>query len=196
MSKLLPGLLVLGLLAPTAEAGPISYTFTGEGGLTGGFVLDDEAAWEIEEITDPSTATFGKLSSPLHSLWGTLGSYEFSGTPTLQVQHWDDSEFQSLERWIVRADLTSSGGSPAMKAIGLHLWTGNISDISLVPPLIDPHPLNFVYIIEFSDGSTLHKQLESVAMVPVVTVREAPSMLVPMIACAALALGLLFQRGL
>jgi hypothetical protein len=59
------------MLAIPAIGSPISYTFTGEGGLAGGFTLDDEADWVI--TTGPAGPS-GELSSPLHALWGTFGT--------------------------------------------------------------------------------------------------------------------------
>ena len=97
-------------LSTPAAAGPISYTFSGSGDaqLTGGFVLDDGAAWSVD--SNPGGVT-GVLSSPIQQLWGTYGAYSFQGLASLHVLDRpefgsDGSDTPGSDYWIIRAALS------------------------------------------------------------------------------------------
>jgi hypothetical protein len=158
---------VLLWLASPAAAGPISYTFTGTGDaqLTGGFLLDDGASWNVGSS---SGGVSGVLSSPIQQLWGTYGDYSFQGTASLHVL--DRPEFRSdgsdtpgSDYWIVRAALTGPvTNNLAPMALNLFVYTspGDLNGLSLAPPTHSNSPFDFQFTLSFSDA---HGDVDSFA---------------------------------
>jgi hypothetical protein len=192
MMKLLTGVLILFVFTAPASAGTISYTFTGEGGLSGGFTLD-EAAWDSFfsdfPTNPPSEVRGGVLVSPLNTLWGSWGSATFEGTPTLHVVDYTDPDWSDHDYWIVRTPIASSEGAmPTITFFGLYVsqYLSFPSGVGLTPPPItSPDYFRFQYGLSFSDDSSTSGRLTSLVMVP-----DAPSSLLLMAVSLASLAGL------
>ena len=153
------------------------FTFTGENGLAGEFLLDETASFAVFENSVDQIS--GILQSPLQSIRGHFGPYTFEGLVTLHVfdrlTPYPPSSFEPDDFWIVRAfppnfgSLTGppiNGVSPTY--LNLFIFTSPSVPIGLdvTPPPITKDPFHFQYSFGLSDGTNINGALTTLVLVP------------------------------
>lgn len=167
MPILLISLLLSVLVCAPPAGASVLYTFSGEAGLSGTFVLDDTTPFTV---TTEALGTGGTLISPLNSISGVFGDFTFQGTPSLHIF---DVAFGccllAQDSWIIRSNITGptvNGLAPAQLNLFIFQGSNATTPISLTPPPISTNPFDFQYAFVFSDGSFTSNPLTSLTRVP------------------------------
>ena len=176
---------LLVLVVNTARADLIPITFAGTDdpagdSLLGDLLLDSAATWDI--TSHGFDVYSGVLYSPLQTISGTYGAYDFSGTVRLHVL--DNpavfpggGEVNSPDNWILRSQTIASNLIGGLTIVGMNMGTfifpTSFDAFTLTPPPLGRsfdgttgRDTSFWYTMIFSDGTTSGGWLSSIHSVP------------------------------
>ncbi len=182
MRKLL--LILFMLVAATAQAEPILYTFSTLSGVTGSFTFEDSTPFSVStgfftahhfpESQFPTP--YMTARSDMGSTSGSFGDYSFSGAVNIWWNDyrtpWDSALDQGQQDYWISHTQVSSQILQGRSLTFLGLYDYKVARTDMGESFFAPPPGNvgdrvaFQYIVQYSDGSSEGGGLASLTMTP------------------------------